>query len=163
MRLLSAAVLVVFASVAFASGPVVPGVDVTDPPRASSAGTIGSGTVSVGDATFSADTATLDRGEYGSGAYYLRAPSATIDVESASGRPIVGYRLRIPELGYTGSAIAFISADDIGPVTLELDRKPFSPERISDEAYRGEATLFVRANGEMRVLNETSIRIEVRP
>lgn len=162
MRTLSGVTLAAVALVAFASGPLVPGFDVTASADSRGLGDVGSGAVSVGAVSVPNDPATLDRGEYGSGAYYLDAPPATVAIESVTGRPMVGYELRIPELGYTGSTVAFLSASDAGTLTLTLDRKPFAPDRVSSGSYRGETRVFARANGEKRLLYEASIRIEVR-
>ncbi|MFC4357236.1 hypothetical protein ACFO0N_04645 [Halobium salinum] len=155
------ATLVVFLAVALVSGPLVSGLDFTTSSDAGPVDAVGDGRVAAGSVTLSGETASLDQGRYGSGAYYLDAPSATVAVESVSGSPMLGYRLRISDLGYAGSTVAFLSPEDTGTTTLELDRKPFAPERVEGSAFRGEVTVFVRADGTERVLYERVVEVEV--
>ncbi|WP_224333839.1 hypothetical protein [Haloprofundus halobius] len=163
-----AALLVV--TTAVASGPLVSGVDFT--PDASSAEIdeadavpLGTGDASVDNVSVAADGVRLERGAYGSASYYLRMPDATARLRSVTGRPMLVYNVRIPELGYERSSTAFLNesftADGPTTLALTLDDDPVDPERVTESSYEAEVSVLLRTQSERRVLHERTVTVEV--
>lgn len=147
-------------AVTLLSGPLVGAVDLT-PDReerefAPGAGTVEASVVSV------PSNATLDRGAYGSGAYYLRVPEATVDVAAVTGQPMLVYKLRIPELGYVRGTTHFLDESSTGRRTIALDEATLAPEEIDRDRYRGELLVLTRTDSGDRTISRTNVTVEVR-
>jgi hypothetical protein len=146
-------------AVTLVSGPLVGAVDFT-PDREQQSFSPGEGTI---EATVVSvpSTVTLDRGSYGSGAYYLRVPDATVDIESISGQPMLIYKLRIPDLGYARGTTHFVDESHEGRRTVSLERATIEPGKIGREQYRGELLILVRTNGEDETNARRNVTVEV--
>jgi|GEM_PF-701153 len=139
------------------SGPLVGAVDLTTEPGHEGLGT---GTVTVDSASLP-ERGTLTAGRFGAGEYTLRVPDTTLELSAVEGRPILVYRLSIPERGYTRSSTYFLSASDAGPFSVSLADDSFDPDTVESDAYDGRLQVVVRANDSSRVVAERSITVEV--
>ena len=140
-----------------ASGPLVGAVDLTQE-RESTA--YGQGSVTVDNVTLPAN-ATLMAGRFGAGEYTLRVPDAAVQIESVEGRPLLVYKIDIPERGYSRSSTHFLSADSAGAFAATLADDRFAPDTVDQRSYDAELRLLVRANDTSRVVAERSITVEV--
>ena len=141
------------------SGPLVPLVDITAD-RSFSGDGLGEGRASVGDVTLPGSVA-FERGDFGSGSYYLRVDPATIELDDVVGRPIVSYEVSIPALGYSRSAVTVLSSADEGTYELSIDEAAFGPEEITNESYAGELVVDARYGEAEYVLARKNVTIEV--
>ena len=118
-----------------------------------------------GNATVRVDSlperATIERGEYGAGSYYLRVPPAQVTVVEAEKQPLLTYKIRLPEMGYVRSTVRYIGPQYEGPMTLTIEEYTFGPDRIQQDEYRGELIVLVRANNEAHVVAQANITVTV--
>jgi hypothetical protein len=149
---------------AVVSGPLVPSVDFTDSEPGSaglqSDGALGSGSASVSVQEFP-DRAHFTEGEFDSGAYYLSSPPLRVTAESITGRPILVCQLDIPTLGYSTSRLAFLNESANGTHVFQFDAGPISAEKLDATEYSGEFSVFVRANGEKKVIASRNVTVVV--
>ena len=149
---------------AVVSGPLVPQIDLTE--SASASGDVqGDGTLGNGSASLAVDSlpaeATLTPGSFDSEAYYLQSPQIEVTAESVTGRPILVCQLDIPALGYSTSRLAFLNESATGPHTFQFETGPFGAEQLDNESYRGELSVFLRANGEKEVIASRNVTVVV--
>lgn len=142
-----------------ASGPLVGLVDLTGE-RSFASGDLGEGRATVGDLSLP-DDARFERGDFGSGSYYLRVGSATADVREVIGRPILSYELSVPAHGFTTSTIVVLTPAEEGRVELALDETAFGRSEITEERYDGRLSVDVRSGGTERVLVRKNVTVEV--
>lgn len=154
-----AATVALVVVVTLASGPLVGLVDLTAAATWSPED-FGEGRAAVGDVTLP-DRVVIERGDFGAGTYYLRVPSATVELREVVGRPILSYEVSVESLGYTRSAINVVSSDDVGNYELTLEEIAFGPEQLDGERYAGELTVDVRYGGRLHVLATKNVTIEV--
>lgn len=145
-------------SLAIVSGPLVTAIDLT-PERADSE-SFGNGSAEVSIAA-APKTAHLDAGRYGAARTHLRVPEIVGRVDSVSGRPIIAYTIRIPELGYVRGEIRALSRSDSGRIGLQFDRTVVDTRGYNGTSYRGALTVVVREHGEERELYRGPITVEV--
>lgn len=155
-----AGTVAVIVLVTLVSGPLVGAVDFTDEPDETTFAP-GSGEI---DATVLSvpERALLEQGSYGSGAYYLRVPAATVDAERITGQPMLVYKIRIPELGYTRGTTHFLNSSNAGELTVTLSEGTIAPEQVDREQYDGELLLLTRSDAGERTLSRTNVTVEVR-
>lgn len=146
--------------VTLVSGPLVGAVDFTDEPDGATFAP-GSGEI---DATVLSvpERARLEQGSYGSGAYYLRVPAATVDAERITGQPMLVYKLRIPALGYTHGTTHFLNGSNAGELSVTLSEGTVDPESIDREQYEGELLLLTRSDAGERTLSRTNVTVDIR-
>lgn len=152
-----AAVAIVLGT-ALVSGPLVGAVDFTHERGETFAPGSGSADVSV---VSTPERARLDRGSFGSGAYNLRVPDATVRITAVSGQPILVYKIRIPDLGYTRSTAHFLDSSSEGRTTVSIEADALDPDGIDRDSYPGELVVLVRADGGDEVLYRGPITVEV--
>lgn len=146
------------AGTALVSGPLVGAVDFTH----ERAGTFSPGSGSADLAVLSTpDRARLDRGSFGAGAYYLQVPDAEVRVEAVTGQPILAYKIRIPDLGYTRSTVHFLDAETQGRLTVSIEKDALAPEEIDRDSYSGEIVVLVRTDGGEDVLYRGPVTVAV--
>lgn len=145
-------------AVTLVSGPLVGAVDLTPASRQEFAPGTGSADVTVRSVP---DAARLERGEYGSGSYYLRVPDATLRIEDVRRQPILVYKIRIPALGYVRGTTTFLSPGDEGTLELELAPDALPPDEVDRERYRAELVIVLRGADGERVLHEADVTVEV--
>lgn len=149
---------------AIASGPLVPGVDLTTPEPVSadsqSDTTLGSGSASI-SAQELPGRARFTRGEFESRAYYLSSPPIRVTAESITGRPILVCQLDIPALGYSTSRLAFLDESTTGPHVFQFETGPFGAAQLDAESYRGELSVFLRTSGEKHVVASRNVTVVV--
>jgi len=154
-RALLYAAVAVIVTVPVLSGPVVGLVDLT-PTRYEGLGQ-GSATI---DGVETPETARFDRA-LSSDSYVLKVPDARIHVAAIEGRPLVSYKLSIPEMGYSRGTTHFLDADDTGWVSLSLDGETFGSEEIEGSEYAGELSVVLRVDDTETVLHEGPVTVEV--
>ena len=146
------------------SGPLVSQIDLTASASGSgdtqTDGTLGDGSASVAVDSLPAE-ATLTPGRFDSEAYYLETPQIEVTAESVTGRPILVCQLDIPALGYSTSRLAFLNESATGPHTFQFETGPFGAEQLDNESYRGELSVFLRANGEKEVIASQNVTVVV--
>lgn len=140
------------------SGPLVDAVDFTQERDETFDPNTGGATVTV---LSTPDRARLDRGSFGAGAYYLQVPDATVRIADVSGQPILAYKIRIPELGYTRSTAHFIDEDNEGRMAVSIESDALPPDEIDRESYSGELLVVLRAGGSDEVLSRGPIPVDV--
>jgi hypothetical protein len=147
---------------AVVSGPLVPQVDLTASVSSDiqTEGTLGNGSASLTVDSLPAG-ATLTPGRFDSEAYYLQTPQIEVTAESVTGRPILVCRLDIPALGYSTSRLAFLNESATGPHTFQFETGPFGAEQLDAESYRGEFSVFLRANGKEEVVASRNVTVVV--
>lgn len=149
---------------AVVSGPLVPQVDLTEAASASGDGQ-GDGALGNGSASLVVEPlpaeATLSPGRFDSAAYYLQTPRVRVTAESVTGRPILVCQLDIPAMGYSTNRLAFLNESATGPHVFEFETGPFGAEQLDAESYRGELSVFLRANGEKEVVASRNVTVVV--
>jgi len=139
------------------SGPLVGAVDLTTEPDTD---TLGSGSVTVGSPSLPAE-ATITAGRFGAGQYTLRVPDATVEITAVEGRPILAYRLSIPQRGYSRSTAHFLTARNAGTFSLSMADDSFDPSTVDRSEYSGAIEIVARANGSERVVANRTITVTV--
>lgn len=151
------AVATVFA-VSVLSGPLVAGVDLSPTPDSGPPPQTGNATVEVLDTP---DTARLEKGSFGADApYTLTVPDATVRLSNVTGGPLLVYKLRIPELGYTRGTTLFLDSSSTGTRSVELEQTTVDKD-LSEDRYRGELLLLLRGDGPQRTLSRGNVTVEV--
>ncbi|QCJ45915.1 hypothetical protein [Haloprofundus sp. MHR1] len=161
--------VLLIAALSIASGPLVGGVDFTSAGDTTgdsgSGGALGAGNATVTDVSLDAAGVRLERGGYGSQAYYLSVPDATVRLQSVTGRPILSYKIRVPALGLERSSAVFLneSYTEAGATTLALtvDDDPVDPERVTESSYEAELSVLLRTESGSRTLRRLSVTVEV--
>lgn len=121
---------------------------------------LGEGEVEVTDWTLP-DTVTLQEGRYGNEGYYLQVPAATLAFERVTGQPVLGYKISIPELGYTRQTVYFLEPTEDERRSVEIETDTLEPERIDQSSYDATLQVVVQANGTEQVLAERPVTVEV--
>lgn len=157
-----AVVVLVVGVCALVSGPLVAGVDLTPAPtaKASLADATG-GTATVETATLESDGYELSAGRYGSGVYTVDAPPATVTFSDVRGSALVTYRLTIPELGYSTSALSPLDSST-RTTTLTLSDATVAPESVTESSYDATVELVVRSNGTEHVVSQANVTVVVQ-
>jgi hypothetical protein len=122
---------------------------------------VGAGSVTVSEVTLP-ESADLRQGRYGEDSFYLRVPDATIRFEGVAGRPVLTYKLEIPDLGYSRETAFFLGPDTGDRMELSLERDQIAPDRIENDSYAGTLRVVERAGNESRVVAKRNITVEVR-
>lgn len=141
------------------SGPVVSAVDLTSE-RTLEGADLGEGRLTIGDLSVP-DDVVIERGDFGAGTYYLRVPSATAELQTVVGRPILSYEVSIRELGFTRSSVSVLSPANEGTYELTLDEAPFGQSEIREDSYAGELSITARYGGTEHVVERRNVTIEV--
>lgn len=142
------------------SGPAISAVDLTG--TGSFEGTdLGDGRVAVGNVSLP-ETVAIERGEFGSGSYYLRVPSATVELREVVGRPILSYQISIDDLSFTRSGVHVLSASNEGTYELTLEERSFGVQEIQNDSYAAELSITARYADTERVVASRNVTIEVR-
>lgn len=155
---------VVYATVALilgvtlASGPLVGAVDFTTEREESFAPGTGHADVTV---TSVPDRASLEKGQFGSGAYYLRVPDATVRIAAIEGQPMLVYKVRIPDLGFTRGTTHFLDGTVDGEMALSMEETTLDPDEIDREAYAAELVVLVRGGEAEDVLYRGNVTVSV--
>jgi hypothetical protein len=106
--------------------------------------------------------AALQQGGYGSQSYYLQVPDATLTVDRVAGRPVVSYKINIPELGYSRETAHFLSAE-MGPhITLSVEKDTLRPDDVQQDEYDGELVVIERIDHNSTVLERRNVTVEVQ-
>lgn len=151
--------IVVVLVVSLASGPLVGAVEFTHASENDAPPGSGHARATV---LSTPDSVALEKGEYGSGSYYLRVPDAVVRLEGVSGQPLLTYKLYIRELGYSRGTTHFLSPTSEGRMEVSLSTDAFAPDRIQQEQYRGELILRLRDDRGERTLAEKNVTVVVR-
>lgn len=107
------------------------------------------------------DHATIEEGDYGAGTYYLAVPPAQVTILTAEKKPILTYKIRLPTLRYVRSTVQYLSPNNVGPMTLVIERDSFSRDRVREDVYQAELVVLVRVNGEVDVVAQKNITVTV--
>lgn len=161
-RAVASATVLCILVVTILSGPLVGAVDLTPEAQSTPEPPIGSGALDVSVQSVPTEGVTLEKGQYGSQSFYLHVPDAQVQVESVSGQPMIVYKIRIPELGYSSGTTAFLSESNVGNHTLHIQRKALAPDRVKQESYDAELIILVRAGGEEAELVRQPVTVEVK-
>jgi hypothetical protein len=139
------------------SGPLVAVVDLSDEPVAQQ---LGDGTATVSNVTLSAGEVRMTTGRFGTQAYYLRLPEATVDVASYDGRPRLVYRVRVPGLDLDRVETELLTGDS-GRTVLRMPDRAFQFEHVDDETYEGTVTVRVQSFERDETVYNRTVRIEI--
>jgi len=142
-------------TVAVVSGPAVGLVDLTTRDLAG----LGEGSATI-DEVSAPETARFDRA-FSSDSYVLEVPDARVHVAAIEGRPLVAYKVSVPEMGYSRSTTHFLDSDDSGWVALSIRSETFPSERIDRSGYEAELSIVLRVDDTEETLHEAQIPLEV--
>ncbi len=150
-------VAVLIVATALASGPLVGGVDLTQSQATTG---LGEGSATVANATLP-DDVTFEGGRFGTETYRLTVPSATVDLASVTGRPVLAYRVVVPALDHARVSSTILSPDSEGRFAVEFEGGTVDRERIDRERYDGRLELLVRSGADSRTVATKRVAIEV--
>jgi hypothetical protein len=151
--------LLIIAATLLASGPLVPGLDLTESEVEASGGPT---RINATVAQAPTDSFVFREGRYGTDVYFLEAPGATIDVTSISGSPTVVYDVEIPALNTTLSTVTFLDpGTERGPIRLEFEAPSVDSEDVTAESYPATVSIFTRVDSEKTVLYNASVEVSV--
>lgn len=154
-----ASAVAIILSVTLISGPLLfPGLDMTQEENTMAA--VGTGEITTSQITVP-ETVTLERGDYGSEGYYVRVPDTIVGVDQVAGRPVLRYRIEIPELGYSRTTAHFVSQGSKGDIYLSIEEDTLDPAKINRSSYAGELQIIASANDTSRVLTRQNITVNV--
>lgn len=139
-----------------ASGPLVGAIDLTTTESTS----IGEGNATVGAVSLPT-SGEIASGRYGSGQYYLRVPDATVDVVNVTGTPLLAYKVEIGEMGYSRTTTHFLSASNTGSYTLSIEQDSIDADKVENETYDGQLSVFLRSSESERQLATRNITVGV--
>ncbi|WP_335999503.1 hypothetical protein [Halorientalis halophila] len=122
---------------------------------------VGSGSITVEDVTLP-ETVALRQGRYGEDSYYVDVPDAHVQIAALEGRPVLTYKLAIPELSYTRESAFFLGPETGSKMTLSLQRDQLPPEEVTNDSYAGELRVVDRTGDESRVLANQTVTVEVK-
>jgi hypothetical protein len=127
--------------------------------------TFGGGGLGEGNASITAvefdGRVRFEAGAYGTDVYHLRASSISLRVADVTERPMLLYKLTVPELGYSRQTNVVLDRSRRGPMTVDLAPDTFDRGAIDQETYRGTVRLVVRGAGPDRTVFERNVTIEV--
>lgn len=160
--------LTVFATVAIVvftallSGPLVGAVDLTEDSEVDTSFNPGQGSANVTVLSVP-ERGTLERYEFGAGAYYLRMGEMEVNVTAVEGQPILVYKLRSADLTFVSSTNTFLNESSTGPMTVPFREDTIQGERVDEsrDEYTMELVVGVLANDEERVIQRTNVTVEV--
>lgn len=129
----------------------------------STVGNIGTGNVTVANVIIP-NSATLRKGGFGSGSYYLDVPVGHIEFANKTGRPVIAYDLELDmgNISYNQESVYFVGPDTGNQINLSLKREAFPPGEVHERQYRGTITIIQRANNTNRILAQENITVEVQ-
>ena len=154
------ATVILIVSITLISGPLVKGVDFTRNTTATPDFAPGTGSIEITVDSLPAN-ARFDKGEFGAGAYYLRVPAAQVTVSDINQQPMLVYKIRIPEMGFSRGTTHFMEREMTGQRRLELKEATVAPDKITKDTYHGELLILVRADGGERVMARQNITVNV--
>lgn len=147
-------------AVTLVSGPLVPWVDLTRADAGEDPGELGQGDATA-EVVSAPGRATLTRGAYGSGSYYLEVPDATVELRDVTGRPMLIYKIRLPAKGYSRGTNHFVSAEQEGTYELSLERDAWTRDEVTRDRYEGELVVLLRDGDSDRTVYRGNVTVEV--
>lgn len=139
------------------SGPLVPGISLTEPAEATA---YGEGNATISDVTFP-ERATFERASFGAQNYHLTVPPTTLQFSSLSGSPILSYRLEIESLNYTRTTTHFLGPSTGDAYRLTMQSDTFAVDRITASSYEGRLSVVKRDSSGDAVVAEGTVTVEV--
>jgi hypothetical protein len=151
-------VIVLFAIV---SGPLVPGVEFAGEPQSEDVNP-GVGSLNVSVVHVPDDGYYLQKGEFGTGVYYLNVSDAVVDVESVEGEPILTYKIKIEELKYSRQTVHFLDDSSDGRMNLSIESDDIDKSVIDQESYEATIIIIHRFRGGTRTIFSKNVTVKVR-
>ncbi|MDS0281552.1 hypothetical protein [Haloarcula onubensis] len=148
--------VVVLTAVAF--GPLVSGLSLASEtgPDISNGGSL-----SIDSVEFPHD-GTIEPASYGAANAYLTVPPATVRFASIRGNPMLVYKLRVTELGYSVSTTHFLDAADHGPTyEATIDPMTVDDSQFQRRQYAAELSVVVRDSDGRRVAASRNVTVRV--
>lgn len=139
------------------SGPLVGAVDLS--PEESTVA-LGDGRADV-EVVAAPDEGRLDPARYATTGYVLSVPPATVDVSDIAGRPLVVYKLRIPDLSYASVTTHLLDERSTGRRSLPLEKSVLNRTSLPRETYRGELLVVKRVHERDTVLYRGNVTLRV--
>lgn len=140
------------------SGPVIDGVDLTAP---RSRATVSGGNATVEAVSIPAESFHIERGRFGTQAYYLRIPDATVTIESVTGRPRLVYRVVVPELGVERLQTRLLTESADGRVTVRMADRALPTSAVTARRYTGRLVVRVQSFDQDVTVYRRQIDVEV--
>jgi len=151
-------VMVLFAVV---SGPAVPGVEFAGEPQSQDVNP-GVGSLDVSVVHVPDDGYYLQKGEFGTGVYYLNVPEAVVNIDSVEGEPLLTYKIKIDSLGYSRPTVHFLNGSEEGRMNLSIQRDSVDQNLIDQESYEATVLIIHRFRGGTRTVFSKNVTVEVR-
>ena len=140
------------------TGPIV---SPTDPSSAESEPIPGEGSADV-EIISIPEAGTLDPVEHASSGYKLFLPSATVNVSNLSGRPMLVYKLRVPELGFISGTTYVLNSKFTGRQTLEFEEPVLDRASLERATYHGEVLVIKRVHERDTVLYRGNVTLRAK-
>lgn len=135
------------------AGPLT-GVDVTS----AQASTVGTGNATVDSVTVDASALAVTDGRFGTNVSYLRIPTATVTVESVTGRPQLVYLVSVPGLDVERVSTRVVTRG--GTYRLDPDDRALAPGTAAG-VYNASVTVRAQSFDGSRTLVRTNTTVEV--
>ena len=167
-RVLPTATLTIIVITAMLSGPIGPIDLTTRSPECAENTPIGSGNATVSSISIP-EKAQLRKSEFGAEVYRLEVPDVIVNVSAVQGRPLIVYRVHVPELERTIGTTTVLSHCTLGPRNLSISAASFEPERITQPKYMASLKVVYRGskNGsnfaETQVSRNISVEVKNEP
>lgn len=159
---LQVSLAILMVGLAILSGPLVPGIDMTqEPTRTPSSFCSASGNASVHVTDTPEDSFELKQRRFGAGVYYLSGDLTTAEVDEVRGCPVVVYRFTIPELNFLGNRLYFVTDTSNRSISMKVVEGRFAPETISRDSYRGRIQVLLRGDQE-RLVFAKNVTVDVK-
>lgn len=159
------ATVALFAITAIAFGPVGPLELTSDSDGCANDIPMGTGNATIVNSPL-AESATLSQSDFGAEVYRLDVPDATVNVSDVEGRPLVNYRISIPELDRTVVSTSIQSYCTVGTQNLSIHSITIAPELITETEYEGKLEIKYRGSRNGSEISTTiaskNITIEVQ-
>lgn len=101
-------------------------------------------------------------GRFDAGLLVLSVPDTVVRINQVTGRPLVTYKLNIPEMGYVRQALHIINADSTGDsYVLSLGETPIEPELVDETRYNGTIAIEIRDDRGTRTAYSWNVTVVV--
>lgn len=148
--------VVVIASILLLTGPVIGVVSV-----GGESPSLGDGSATVATASLDGD-ATIDRGRFGTGVFYVRPPAADLVVTDVADAPRLVYRLGIRRLSYETTATRPLASSGSGRYRLAPPDDGISSDRIDSNVYVARIAVAVQSLSDHEVVFRQRVIVRVR-
>ena len=103
----------------------------------------------------------LQRGDFEDSGYFVRAPTAAVEVASVTGKPMLVYRLDVGGIYVSRRQTLALAPDRTGRHTIDIDTSPIEPSQVQAGSYEGTLAVDVRGSDGRRTVARRNVTVEV--